>query len=154
MKERYFVNFNKNDTSKIVSRRKIEFDDEFNSYVSIWLRKRYVQIWPKWNSGFFFRYFFQEFDRKWIGNWYQRWFDISGLRTPFWLCYQSRNIEIMSSACGPTVKFVIKVNSISANSLGDIPKFYEGNILLYSDFIRDRFRTEFAGCIILNHVSE
>ena len=71
-----------------------------------------------------------------------------------WLCYQPRNIEIMSSACGPTVKFAKKVNSMSANSLGDIPKFYEGNILLYSDFIRDRLRIEFAGCIILNHVSE
>lgn len=30
--------------------------------------------------------------------------------------------------CSPTVKFDIKVNSMSANSLGDIPNFYEGNI--------------------------
>ena len=37
--------------------------------------------------------------------------------------FENKCIEILSRACGPTVKFAIKVNSMSANSLGDIPKF-------------------------------
>ena len=52
------------------------------------------------------------------------------MQTHWWFFALRVSIEILSRVCGPTVKFDIKVNSMSANSLGDIPKFYEGNILI------------------------